>query len=129
METTEPLLKLNHQYRFPVLPSKELDVEKTIEHWLLFTEDYLEYRCEYDAMWLQEENEDLGGKRDVQRHHDIYCVLKREFLTGVDLCLFFDENYYKLKIFSTGDTLVVAIRTREKAVLMKNLLKEYIFNK
>lgn len=127
---TSPSLILGKQYNFNMCSTKQCVVDQVMEHHIIFHDKYVLYVGEYKCTYLNEEDEELGGKKDVPRHHEWIHHIGREKMCGVELYKNFDENLWGVRIDSTGARdHILYFHTKEKAQKFNDLFIEYIFGK
>lgn len=119
---------IGKKYSFPQCSTKETTIDKTIESYLIFHDDKLEWRGKYKAAYHKEEEGNMGIEKDVERDHDWLCFLKREQLMGLDGYKWYDEELWAIKIviWGAGD-VVLAFYSEEVASKMYSRIWKYIF--
>ncbi len=129
METIEEVeLKFGKKYSFPICSTTGTETVRTIESYLMFHEDRLEWRGSYEAL-SKEEDESMGIDKETTRTHYWDSFFKKQSLSGADVYRWHDEDLWAIKIFTnTQHDIILAFYDFDKAEKMHKRIKRYLLN-
>lgn len=120
-------IQLNKKYTFNVPSTKECTVKKVHEQYIIFFENYIEWHCIYECTYHNEEDEDHGIKKDVDRQHTWDHIIARKGMQQVQCYYWFDQGLWVVKVYCAGtDDFSLVFYLEDKARAMFQLFKEYI---
>lgn len=124
-ETPEGLI-IGKKYKFQVCSTKKVTVENTVDHYIIFHEKEIVHHGEYTCVYHDEEDEDTGVKKDVERDHYWENTVKRNSIFGIQIFHHYDEDLWNVEIYTHGakDTALVFYK-KENAEKVYALIREY----
>lgn len=127
VEKTQEGLMIGKKYKFPVCSTKNVTVEKTTDHYIVFNEKEILHHGEYSCVYHNEEEEETGVKKDVLRNHYWENIVKRDSIFGTHIFRHHDEDFWQVEIYTQGaKDIALVFYKRENAERIFSLIQEYV---
>lgn len=117
---------IGKKYKLPICHTKGCTVNEAIESYLIFHEKDIEFGGEYTATYHNEEDEEMGGKKDVDRTHKWVQFVFRKGIYSTQMYYHSDENLWMVDVYGKGKDFAIAFYKESQAMTILMLIRQYV---